>query len=81
LRVTGSELVGVVPLASMIEAGKYFLRKQQRSVGISDKELIKIANTYENNFLSNDDVILFLGQFYENRDKNIKSIKSVMGKT
>ncbi|MCK9206975.1 MAG: glutamate formimidoyltransferase [Salinivirgaceae bacterium] len=43
LRVTGSELVGVVPLASMIEAGKYFLRKQQRSVGISDKELIKIA--------------------------------------
>lgn len=43
LRVTGSELVGVVPLASMLEAGKYFLRKQNRSVGVSDKELIKIA--------------------------------------
>jgi len=43
LRVTGSELVGVVPLESMLEAGRYFLRKQQRSVGVSDKELIKIA--------------------------------------
>lgn len=43
LRVTGSELVGVVPLDSMLEAGKYFLRKQNRSVGVSDKELIKIA--------------------------------------
>jgi glutamate formiminotransferase/formiminotetrahydrofolate cyclodeaminase len=35
--------VGVVPLEAMLETGKYFLRKQQRSVGISDKELIKIA--------------------------------------
>ena len=43
LRVSGSELVGVVPLDAMLEAGKYFLRKQQRSVGVSDKELIKIA--------------------------------------
>lgn len=43
LRVTGSELVGVVPLQSMLEAGRYFLRKQNRSVGVSDKELIKIA--------------------------------------
>jgi len=43
LRVTGSELVGVVPLESMLEAGRYFLKKQQRSTGISDKELIKIA--------------------------------------
>ncbi len=43
LRVTGSELVGVVPLEAMLETGKYFLRKQQRSVGVSDKELIKIA--------------------------------------
>jgi glutamate formiminotransferase / formiminotetrahydrofolate cyclodeaminase len=43
LRATGSELVGVVPLQSMLDAGKYFLRKQQRSTGISDKELIKIA--------------------------------------
>lgn len=43
LRVTGSELVGLIPLKAMIDAGKYFLRKQQRSVGISEKELVKIA--------------------------------------
>lgn len=43
VRVTGSELVGVIPLNAMLEAGKYFLRKQQRSTGVSDKELIKIA--------------------------------------
>jgi glutamate formiminotransferase/formiminotetrahydrofolate cyclodeaminase len=43
IRVTGSELVGLIPLKSMLDAGKYFLRKQQRSVGVSEKELIKIA--------------------------------------
>jgi glutamate formiminotransferase/formiminotetrahydrofolate cyclodeaminase len=43
IRVTGSELVGLIPLNAMLEAGKYFLRKQQRSVGVSEKELIKIA--------------------------------------
>lgn len=43
LRVTGSEVVGLIPLKSMIEAGKYFLRKQKRSVGISESEIIKIA--------------------------------------
>lgn len=43
LRVTGSELVGVVPLSAMIDAGRHFLAKQQRSTGISDRELIKIA--------------------------------------
>ncbi len=43
VRVTGSELVGVIPLNAMLEAGRYFLRKQQRSTGVSDKELIKIA--------------------------------------
>lgn len=43
MRVTGSELVGLVPLKVMIEAGKYFLKKQNRSVGVSDKEIIKIA--------------------------------------
>lgn len=43
LRVTGSELVGLVPLNAMLEAGKYFLRKQKRSTGVSEKELIKIA--------------------------------------
>ena len=43
LRVTGSELVGLIPLKAMIDAADYFLRKQQRSVGISEKEKIKIA--------------------------------------
>jgi glutamate formiminotransferase/formiminotetrahydrofolate cyclodeaminase len=43
LRVTGSELVGLVPLASMLEAGRHFLRKQQRSTGVAEAELIKIA--------------------------------------
>ncbi len=43
IRVTGSELVGLVPLNAMLDAGKYFLKKQQRSVGVSDDELIKIA--------------------------------------
>ncbi|MCT4614680.1 MAG: glutamate formimidoyltransferase [Marinifilaceae bacterium] len=43
IRVTGSELVGVVPLKAMLDAGKHFLRKQGRSTGISDKEIIKIA--------------------------------------
>jgi glutamate formiminotransferase / formiminotetrahydrofolate cyclodeaminase len=43
IRVTGSELVGLIPLNAILEAGRYFLRKQQRSVGVSEKELIKIA--------------------------------------
>lgn len=43
IRVTGSELVGVIPLQALLEAGRHFLRKQQRSTGIPDKELIKIA--------------------------------------
>ncbi len=43
LRVTGSELVGLVPLDAILSAGRYFLRKQQRSEGVSDSELIKIA--------------------------------------
>jgi glutamate formiminotransferase / formiminotetrahydrofolate cyclodeaminase len=43
IRVTGSELVGLVPLKAMLDAGKYFLLKQKRSTGVSEKELIKIA--------------------------------------
>lgn len=43
IRVTGSELVGLIPLNAMLEAGKYFLKKQQRSVGVDSDELIKIA--------------------------------------
>ncbi len=43
MRVTGSELVGLVPLKAMLDAGEYFLRKQQRSVGVGEAELIRIA--------------------------------------
>ncbi|MFD2567798.1 glutamate formimidoyltransferase [Pseudotenacibaculum haliotis] len=43
LRVTGSELVGLVPLQAMLDAADYFLVKQQRSLGISEDEKIKIA--------------------------------------
>jgi len=43
LRVTGSELVGLIPLKAMLDAGRYFLKKQKRSVGVSESELIKIA--------------------------------------
>ncbi len=43
IRVTGSELVGLIPLKSMLDAGKYFLTKQQRSTGVSEKELVRIA--------------------------------------
>ncbi|HJP82922.1 MAG TPA: glutamate formimidoyltransferase [Fimbriimonadaceae bacterium] len=43
IRVTGSELVGLIPLQSMLDAGRYFLHKQRRSSGVSDAELIKIA--------------------------------------
>jgi glutamate formiminotransferase/formiminotetrahydrofolate cyclodeaminase len=43
IRVTGSELVGLIPLKSILEAGSYFLARQQRSSGVSNEELIKIA--------------------------------------
>lgn len=43
MRVTGSELVGLVPLRVMLEAGRYFLRQQKRSAGIPDEQIIHIA--------------------------------------
>lgn len=43
MRVTGSELIGLMPLKAILDAGKYFLLKQNRSVGVSEDELIKIA--------------------------------------
>ncbi len=43
MRVTGSELVGLVPKKVLIDAGKHFLIKQERSLGISENEIIKIA--------------------------------------
>lgn len=43
VRVTGTEIVGLVPRTALLEAGKYFLRKQQRSLGITDEEILDIA--------------------------------------
>ncbi len=43
LRVTGTEIVGLIPLRTLLDAGRYFLRKQQRSTGIPDEEIIRIA--------------------------------------
>ncbi|MEG2612452.1 MAG: glutamate formimidoyltransferase [Alistipes sp.] len=43
VRVTGTEIVGLIPKRALIEAGKYFLRKQQRSTGIAEGEIIHMA--------------------------------------
>ena len=43
LRVTGTEIVGLVPKRALIEAGRYFLKKQHRSVGISEEEIVRMA--------------------------------------
>ena len=43
MRVTGSELIGLVPKKVLIDAGKHFLKKQERSTGIHESEIIKIA--------------------------------------
>jgi glutamate formiminotransferase/formiminotetrahydrofolate cyclodeaminase len=43
IRVTGTEIVGLVPKKALLDAGYYFLKKQQRSLGIDEKEVMKIA--------------------------------------
>lgn len=43
VRVTGTEIVGLVPKRALLEAGRYFLKKQHRSLGISEEEIIRIA--------------------------------------
>ena len=43
VRVTGSEIVGLIPLDAMLDAGRHYLRRQRRSTGVSDAELMKIA--------------------------------------
>ena len=43
VRVTGTEIVGLVPKRVLLEAGRYFLKKQRRSLGISEEEIIRIA--------------------------------------
>ena len=43
IRVTGAEIVGLLPKKALVDAGHYFLKKQQRSLGIDEKEMMKIA--------------------------------------
>lgn len=43
VRVTGTEIVGLVPKRALVEAGKYFLKKQRRSTGIAEEEIVRIA--------------------------------------
>lgn len=43
VRVTGSELIGLIPLKCLLDAGRHYLEKQERSVGVSERELIHIA--------------------------------------
>ena len=43
LRVTGAEIVGLVPKKVLVEAGKFYLERQQRSLGVGEKELIRLA--------------------------------------
>ncbi len=45
VRVTGSELVGLIPREALLEAGRHYLRKQQRSLGVSEADLIRMAVT------------------------------------
>jgi glutamate formiminotransferase / formiminotetrahydrofolate cyclodeaminase len=43
VRVTGSEIVGLIPLQAMVEAGKFFLNKQKRSLAVHERELVRVA--------------------------------------
>lgn len=73
IRVTGSELIGMIPLQAMLDAGKYFLQKQHRSLGIPDHEIIKIAVKS----LGLDELAPFdpdkriIEYFLEDKDKNL----------
>jgi glutamate formiminotransferase/formiminotetrahydrofolate cyclodeaminase len=86
VRVTGSEIVGMVPLKAMLDAGKYFLKKQNRSVGVSDKELLKIAikslglnDLYK--FKPEEKIIEFLLESGNNNKLASKSLSDFADKT
>ena len=58
VRVTGTEIVGLVPKRALLEAGRYFLRKQQRSAGIAEEEIVRIARhigTFDTSILPYED--------------------------
>jgi glutamate formiminotransferase/formiminotetrahydrofolate cyclodeaminase len=86
VRVTGSELVGLIPLKAILDAGRYFLEKQQRSTGISDEELIKIAvkslglnDTHQ--FKPEEKIIEFVMEEKSNPKLADMSLKSFMNET
>ena len=79
MRVTGSELIGLVPKKVLIDAGKYFLRRQKRSLAISERQIIHIACkslglNELSEFKPEERVIEYM---IDNNDKNLseKSIK------
>ena len=74
--VTGSELVGLIPLKSMIDAGKYFLKKQNRSGGIPEEDIIKIAIeslglNHVKNFDPNKNIIEYYLDKITNKNGNL----------
>ena len=80
MRVTGSELVGLIPLKALLDAGKYFLAKQKRSLGVSESELIKIAVKS----LGLDDIAPFdankkIIEYLLRDDKQNKLVKMTLG--
>jgi glutamate formiminotransferase/formiminotetrahydrofolate cyclodeaminase len=87
IRVTGSELIGLIPLRAMLDAGKYFLEKQQRSAGVSDDELIKIAVRSMglsdiHTFIPEDKIIEYVMVENDNQKKLIAlSLKDFMNET
>jgi len=87
VRVTGSELVGLIPLKALLDAGRYFLSKQKRSGGVSDDELIKIAIKSMglneiHHFKSEEKIIEFVMKKNENQERLIAmNLKNFMDET
>jgi glutamate formiminotransferase/formiminotetrahydrofolate cyclodeaminase len=79
VRVTGSELVGLIPLKALLDAGRYFLAKQMRSTGVSDEELIKIAVRSMglndvHHFVPEEKIIEYVMQKGEKREKRLRDL-------
>lgn len=86
VRVTGSELIGLIPLKAVLDAGRYFLEKQQRSTGVSDDELIKIAIKSMglndiHSFKPEEKIIEFVMEEKEKRNLTDMSLRSFMNET
>jgi glutamate formiminotransferase/formiminotetrahydrofolate cyclodeaminase len=79
IRVTGSELVGLIPLKSLLDAGRYFLARQKRSLGVSDEELINIAVRSMglsdiHPFRPEDKIIEFVMEKEDKQQKRLRSL-------